>query len=182
MTDREHCDVLPGGVPEILASSAGDVANLCAALSAANAAAATPTTTMLAAGADEVSAAIASLFSKEAQAYQALSAQMEAFHQQFVQALNAGAVAYASAETTNVVELLQQQALNLIKLMRPPICCWGDRWSATAPRDRAGPPRPGRRTVVRQRRERRAWCCRQGRRRRGRRGADRQRRSGGRRG
>ncbi|KZS58436.1 hypothetical protein A4G28_26135 [Mycobacterium ostraviense] len=36
-------------VPEILASSAGDVANLGAALSTANAAAATPTTTMLAA-------------------------------------------------------------------------------------------------------------------------------------
>ncbi|MBY0388432.1 MAG: PE family protein [Mycobacterium pseudokansasii] len=78
-------------VPEMLASSAGDVASLGAALSAANAAAAKPTTAMLAAGADEVSAAIASLFSKEAQAYQALSAQMEAFHQQFVQALNAGA-------------------------------------------------------------------------------------------
>ncbi|WP_136625846.1 PE family protein, partial [Mycobacterium attenuatum] len=123
-------------VPEILASSAGDVANLGAALSAANAAAATPTTAMLAAGADEVSAAVASLFSTEAQAYQALSNQMEAFHQQFVAALHAGAGDYASAETTNVLELLSQQALNLINaptnllLGRPLI---GDGANGTAP-------------------------------------------------
>ncbi|ARG77689.1 PE family protein [Mycobacterium kansasii] len=108
-------------VPEILASSAEDVANLGAALSAANAAAATPTTAMLAAGADEGSAAIASLFSEEAQAYQALSAQMEAFHQQFVQTLNAGAGAYASAETTRWWSSCSSR--RSISSMRPPICC-----------------------------------------------------------
>nr|WP_223163860.1 PE family protein [Mycobacterium simiae] len=45
---------------------------------------------MLAAGADEVSAAIAALFGTHGQAYQAyraLSAQAVAFHQQFVQLL-----------------------------------------------------------------------------------------------
>lgn len=40
---------------------------------------------MLAAGGDEVSAAIAALFSGHAHAYQALSAQAASFHQQFVQ-------------------------------------------------------------------------------------------------
>src|SRR5262245_11693020 len=96
-------------VPEILASSAGDMASIGSTLSSANAAAATPTTAILAAGADEVSAAIASLFSTEARAYQALTAQMEAFHQQFVQALNASAAAYASAEDINVLQLVEQQ-------------------------------------------------------------------------
>ncbi|AMC67937.1 PE family protein PE14 [Mycobacterium tuberculosis] len=42
---------------------------------------------MLAACADEVSAVVASLFARHAQAYQALSLQATAFHQQFVQAL-----------------------------------------------------------------------------------------------
>ena len=50
------------------------------------------TTGVMVAAADEVSAAIASLFSGHAKTYQALSAQVEAFHAQFVQALGAGAV------------------------------------------------------------------------------------------
>jgi hypothetical protein len=41
--------------------------------------------------ADEIDSAIAALFSAHAQAYQALSAQAAAFHQQFVQALQAAA-------------------------------------------------------------------------------------------
>ena len=123
-------------VPDIFASTAGDLANIGAALSAANAAAATPTTAIAAAAADEVSAAIASLFSHEAQAYQALNAQAEAFHQQFVQALNASAAAYASAEDVNVLQLLEQGVLNLINaptnllLGRPLI---GDGANGTAP-------------------------------------------------
>ena len=70
-------------------------------ISAANAAAAAPTTGVLAAGADEVSAAIAALFGAHAQAYQALSAQAAAFHSQFVQLMNAGRGAYAGAEAAN---------------------------------------------------------------------------------
>ncbi len=73
--------------PEIVVAAATDLAGIGSAISAANAAAAAPTTAVLAAGADEVSAAIAALFSGHAQAYQALSAQAAAFHQQFVQTL-----------------------------------------------------------------------------------------------
>nr|VTO98106.1 PE family protein [Mycobacterium riyadhense] len=47
-----------------------------------NSAAAAPTTAVLAAGVDEVSAAIAVLFESHAQAYQAISAQVLAFHDQ----------------------------------------------------------------------------------------------------
>jgi hypothetical protein len=50
-------------VPEFVASAATDLSRVGSALSAARAAAAAPTTGVLAAGADEVSAAVASLFS-----------------------------------------------------------------------------------------------------------------------
>ena len=70
--------------PEFVSAAASDVARVGSQISAATAAAAAPTTSVLAAGADEVSAAIAALFSGHAQAYQALSAQAESFHAQFV--------------------------------------------------------------------------------------------------
>jgi len=46
--------------------------------------------------------AIADLLSRHGQAYQALGAQVAAFHEQFVQTLTAGAGSYASAEAANV--------------------------------------------------------------------------------
>jgi hypothetical protein len=60
--------------PEALAAAASNLAGIESALSAANAAAGAHTTAVLAAGADEVSAAIAAVFSGHAQGYQALSA------------------------------------------------------------------------------------------------------------
>jgi len=59
-----------------------------------------------------VSAAIAALFGAHGQAYQALSAQGAAFHDQFVQALTAGAGSYAAAEAANASPL--QDLLNLV--------------------------------------------------------------------
>ncbi|WP_164926778.1 PE family protein, partial [Mycobacterium tuberculosis] len=56
--------------------------------------------------ADEVSTAIAALFGAHGQAYQALSAQAQAFHAQFVQALTSGGGAYAAAEAAAVSPLL----------------------------------------------------------------------------
>ncbi|WP_415823672.1 PE family protein, partial [Mycobacterium basiliense] len=88
-------------VPEMVTAAATDLANIGSTMSAANAAMAIPTTGILAAGADEVSAAIAALFGAHAQAYQALSAQAAMFHEQFVRAMSAGAGAYASAEAAN---------------------------------------------------------------------------------
>jgi PE family len=84
--------------PEALAASASDLTRLGCTISAANAGAAAPTTGLLAAGADEVSAAIAALFGAHGQAHQALSAQAAAFHQEFVQALTAGPGSYAGAD------------------------------------------------------------------------------------
>ncbi|EUA88758.1 PE family protein [Mycobacterium ulcerans str. Harvey] len=50
-----------------------------------------PTTAVLAAGADEVSAVIAALFAAHGQAYQTLSAQAAQFHDQFVAAMTSAA-------------------------------------------------------------------------------------------
>ena len=74
--------------PEMLAAAAADVAGIGSSLSAANSAAAAPTTSVVAAAEDEVSAAIASLFSCHGQQFQALSVQAAAFHAEFEQALN----------------------------------------------------------------------------------------------
>ncbi|GAB7143321.1 PE family protein [Mycobacterium riyadhense] len=100
-------------VPELLSSAARDLFGIGAALGAANAAAAVPTTEILAAAEDEVSAAVASLFAGNARQYQALSAQVDALHQQFVESLAASSGFYAAAELDNA-NPLQQAALNLI--------------------------------------------------------------------
>ncbi|WP_373175779.1 PE family protein, partial [Mycobacterium marinum] len=102
--------------PDMLAGAAGDLVGIGSQLAAANTAAIGPTTTVLAAGADEVSAAIAAVFSGHGQAYQVLSAQVAAFHQRFVEALNAGAQSYVGAEAANATPLqtLEQDALGII--------------------------------------------------------------------
>ncbi|MCV7123125.1 PE family protein, partial [Mycobacterium lacus] len=97
---------------ELMASAATDLARIGASIAQASASAAAPTTGVLAAGADEVSAAVAALFTARAWGYQSLSAQAASFHQQFVQALSSGAAAYATAEAANASPL--QQVLNLI--------------------------------------------------------------------
>ncbi|WP_031745728.1 PE family protein, partial [Mycobacterium tuberculosis] len=91
--------------PEVVVAAASDLAGIGSAIGAANAAAAVPTMGVLAAGADEVSAAVADLFGAHAQAYQALSAQAALFHEQFVHAMTAGAGAYAGAEAADAAAL-----------------------------------------------------------------------------
>lgn len=91
--------------PEFLASAAADLKGIGAELNAAHAAAAGPTTGLLAAGADEVSTAVASLFSGHSEAFQAISAQASKFHAQFVQALSGAGGAYAAAEAANASPL-----------------------------------------------------------------------------
>ncbi|WP_082975462.1 PecA family PE domain-processing aspartic protease [Mycobacterium sp. 1245805.9] len=103
-------------VPELVTDAATSLESLGSTITAAQAAAATPTTGLLAAAEDEVSTAIAALFSQHATAYQALSTQAAAFHAQLVQTLNAGAGAYAAAETTSAASLqtLEQDVLTAI--------------------------------------------------------------------
>lgn len=87
--------------PEALAAAAADVAGIGSSVGAATASAAVPTTLVVAAAGDEVSTAVASLFSGHAREFQALSARAAEFHSQFVEALIAGAGAYASTEAAN---------------------------------------------------------------------------------
>jgi hypothetical protein len=106
-------------VPEMVGAAATDLARVGSTLSAANAAAVAPTSSVTAAGADEVSASIAALFGAHAQAYQALSAQAATFHHQFVQALTAGANSYAGAEAANARRCRPCSKTWCMRSMRP---------------------------------------------------------------
>ncbi|EPZ63812.1 PE-PGRS family protein [Mycobacterium tuberculosis '98-R604 INH-RIF-EM'] len=128
--------------PEMVAAAANNLAQIGSTLSAANAAALAPTTGVLAAGADEVSAAVASLFSGHAPAYQTLGTQAAAFHERFIQALSTAAGAYGSAEAANASPL--QQALNVINaptqtLLGRPLIGNEPKWCARVPGRPAGP-------------------------------------------
>jgi hypothetical protein len=92
--------------PELVTAAATDLANIGSTLSEANAAAAASTTGVVVAAGDEVSAAIASLFSAHGWGFQALSAQAQAFHSEFVNLMNAGAGAYLSTEIANAEQAL----------------------------------------------------------------------------
>ncbi|MHA7649936.1 PE family protein [Mycobacterium sp. ML4] len=96
--------------PEFLRSAATDLAGVGSTINAATSAAAGPTTEVLAAGADEVSMAMATIFGAHAQSYQVLSTQAARFHNRFVSLLNSAGGAYSSAEFANV----RVQALNVI--------------------------------------------------------------------
>lgn len=65
---------------DALAAAAADLAQIGSAVNAGNLAAANPTTAVAAAAGDEVSAAIAKPFGAYGQEYQAVLAQVEAFH------------------------------------------------------------------------------------------------------
>ncbi|WP_142282280.1 PE family protein, partial [Mycobacterium sp. IEC1808] len=87
--------------PEIVTAASSELSGIGLSIRSANAAAAGSTTSLLAAGQDEVSVAISSLFGSYAREFQALSAQATAFHDQFVQSLTAGAGAYSAVEAAN---------------------------------------------------------------------------------
>jgi hypothetical protein len=85
-------------IPGELASAAADVGNIGTMIEEANAAAALPTSSILPAAADEVSAAITSLFNNQSLTYREMAAQGEAFHQRFTQLLGAAVNAYTGTE------------------------------------------------------------------------------------
>jgi PE family len=87
--------------PEMMAAAAADLAAIGSNVSAAHLVAAARTTSVIPAAADEVSAAIASVFANHAQAFQGLAGKAAAFHDQFVQTLNSGGAAYAQTEATS---------------------------------------------------------------------------------
>jgi hypothetical protein len=92
--------------PEMLSSAAGQLQGVGAAIAAQNAAIAAPTTGVIPAAADEVSALTAAQFAAHAQTYQAVSAQAAAMHEMFVRVLSASAGSYATTEAANAVAAL----------------------------------------------------------------------------
>ncbi|MBI2698727.1 PE domain-containing protein [Mycobacterium gordonae] len=92
-------------VPEWVTAAAADAADVASSIGAANAAASAPTTGLLAAAEDEVSAAIAALFSAHGEGYQVLSAQVARFHSEFVHTLTTASSAYAAAEAASAAPL-----------------------------------------------------------------------------
>jgi PE family len=87
--------------PEALSAAAGTLQGIGAALSAQNAAAAAPTTGVVPAAADEVSALTAAQFAVHAQLYQAVSAQAAPIHEAFVNTLSVSSASYAVTEAAN---------------------------------------------------------------------------------
>ncbi|WP_139825191.1 PE family protein, partial [Mycobacterium conspicuum] len=98
--------------PEVMTAAATDLSNLGSTIRSAHASAAALTAAVLAPGADEVSAGIATLFGEYAQGYHAINALAAAFHAQFVQHLNAGAVSYGMADAASAAPL--QDLLDLV--------------------------------------------------------------------
>jgi tRNA G26 N,N-dimethylase Trm1 len=92
--------------PEMLTSAAGQLQGVGTAIAAQNAAIAAPTTGVVPAAADEVSALTAAQFAAHAQTYQAVSAQAAAMHEMFVRILSASAGSYATTEAANAVAAL----------------------------------------------------------------------------
>ncbi len=92
--------------PDTVAAAAQDLAGIHSTLSQASEAAAGPTAGVAAAAQDQVSASVARFFGSFGQEYQAISAQTQAFHQQFVNLLNAGAGAYLNTEAANARQAL----------------------------------------------------------------------------
>lgn len=90
-------------VPETLAAAADNLRGAGSASSTQNPAAAVPSTGLVPAAADEVSALIATQFAAHAQMYQAVSAQATAIHAVLVTILGASAGSYAPTKAANTV-------------------------------------------------------------------------------
>ncbi|MGH3969438.1 MAG: PPE family protein, SVP subgroup [Mycobacterium sp.] len=86
---------------EALAAAASQLETIGSAMTAQNAAAAAPTTGVVPAAADQVSALQATLFSAYGNLYQQISAQATAIHEMFVNTLGTSAGSYGTTEATN---------------------------------------------------------------------------------
>ena len=89
--------------PTELTAAAETLQGIGSSLAAQNVAAAAPTTGVLPAAADEVSALTAVQFATHAQMYQAISAQAAAIHDMFVNTLGTSASSYAATEAANAI-------------------------------------------------------------------------------
>jgi hypothetical protein len=103
--------------PDAIATAADELQGIGAALETTNAAAAAPTTGVLPPATDSVSVRTAALLDAQAEQYQALSAQAELFHNQFVQTLITAKNAYAETEATNAATMQSSTSNNVALIM-----------------------------------------------------------------
>ena len=87
--------------PEALEASASTLQGIGCAVGTVSTAAAGPTTAIVPAAADEVSALTAMQFAAHGQLYQAVSAQAAAIHEMFVDVMRVSAGSYAATEAAN---------------------------------------------------------------------------------
>src|ERR1700743_2010783 len=89
--------------PTELTAAAENLQGIGSSLMGQNAAAAAPTTGVLPAAADEVSALTAAQFATHPQMYKGISAQAAAIHDMFVNTLSVSAGSYATTEAANAI-------------------------------------------------------------------------------
>jgi PE family len=87
--------------PAELSAAAENLQGIASAMTAQNAAVAAPSTGVLPAAADEVSALTAAQFATHAEMYQAIGVQAAAIQDMFVNTLGANAGSYAATEAAN---------------------------------------------------------------------------------
>lgn len=87
--------------PETILEAANSLSAIGAAMRSQNAVTAAPTTGVIPAAADEVSALTAAHFAGHAEMFQAVAAQAKAIHQMFIAELISGADSYAATEAAN---------------------------------------------------------------------------------
>ncbi len=102
---------------DAMATAADELQGIGSALETTNAAAAAPTTGVLPPATDSVSVRAAAMLDAHAAQYQALSAQAELFHNQFVQTLITAKNAYAETETTNAAAMQSSTSNNVALIM-----------------------------------------------------------------
>jgi hypothetical protein len=93
-------------LPEAMTATAGGLQDVGSVVAAGNAAAAAPTTGVIPAAADVVSALTAAQFATHAQMYQEISAQAAAIHDLFVATLGASAGSYLATEAATAATLV----------------------------------------------------------------------------
>jgi hypothetical protein len=92
-------------IPTALTAASGDLAGVGSVMTAQNAAVAGPTTGVVPAAADVVSALIATQFAAHAQMYQTVGAMAAEVHDSLVSTLTVDAGSYAATEAANLAVL-----------------------------------------------------------------------------
>jgi hypothetical protein len=103
--------------PAMIGVAADELQGIGSALAATNAAAAAPTTGVLPPATDSVSVRAAAVLDAHAVQYQAISAQAELFHNQFVQTLVTAQNAYTEAEASNAAGMQPASPSNIALIM-----------------------------------------------------------------